>query len=105
MAEHDYTIEYLPQAQSDIYEIITSFILLGNKNDAIRIRAKLNKAAEQIRFMPYSGVTVPDKRMAKAGFRMYIIEKYLMFYKVFNDSKSVVVYRVLNGKTNYPGLF
>lgn len=105
MTEHEYSIEYLPSAQSDIYEIIAAFVLLGNKNGAIRIKNKLNKPAEQIRFMPYSGVPVHDDKMARAGFRMVIIEKYLMFYKIFDDTKTVCVYRVLNGKVNYPCLF
>ena len=79
--------------------------MLGNKNGAIRIKNNMNKAAEQIQFMPYSGVIVPDNRMAKAGFRMIVIEKYLMFYKIFEESKTVMLYRVINGKTNYPSLF
>lgn len=105
MAEFEYSINYLPRAHSDIADILSAFIMLGNKNGAVRIRTKLNKAAEQIRFMPYSGVSVPDDKMAKAGFRMVIIEKYLMFYKVFEEDKTVTVYRVLNGKINYPLLF
>lgn len=105
MAEYDYSIEYLPRARSDIYDLIATFALPGNKNGAIRIKNKLNKAAEQIRFMPHSGVAVPDTKMAKEGFRMVVIEKYLMFYKVFDDTKTVCIYRALNGKSNYPYLF
>ena len=55
--------------------------------------------------MPYSGAAVPNVQMARDGYRMVVIEKYLMFYKVFEKSKKVVVYRVLDGRTDYPKLF
>ena len=35
---------------------------------------------------------------------MTVVENYLMFYKVFEEEKQVYIYRVLNGKTNYPAL-
>lgn len=104
MAEYDYFIEFLPVAINDLTEIVSTYVMLGNKNGAVRIKNKMIKAVKQIQYMPYSGVVVPDDKMAKSGFRMVIIEKYLMFYKVFEDDKKVIIYRVLNGKTNYPNL-
>ena len=105
MAESDeYTMEFLPLALNDITEIVSSFVMLGSKQGAIRIKNKINKPAEQILHFPYSGVTVPDPKMAKMGFRMIVVEKYLMFYKVFEDEKKITFYRVINGKRNYPAL-
>ena len=85
-------------------EIISSFVMLGSKQGAIRIKNKMNKAAEQILMFPFSGISVPDPKLSKLGFRMIVVEKYLMFYKVFEDEKKITFYRVLNGKTNYPAL-
>lgn len=104
MAEYEYSLEFLPAALNDLTEIVSMFVMLGNKNGAVRIKEKLMKAAEQIHIFPYSGVTVPDEKMARAGFRMTVVENYLMFYKVFDEGKQVYIYRVLNGKTNYPAL-
>ena len=103
-ATNDYTIEFLPAALNDMTEIISSFVMLGSKHGAVRIKDKMNKAAEQILRFPYSGITVPDPKMSKMGFRMIVVEKYLMFYKVFEKEKKIIFYRVLNGKTNYPSL-
>lgn len=99
-----FQIEFLSSALNDITEIISSFIMLGSKNGAIRIKEKINKAAGQISVFPFSGVTVPDDKLAGSGYRMIIIEKYLMFYRIFEDDKKVIIYRVLNGKRNYPVL-
>lgn len=105
MAEsNEYTLEFLPLALNDITEIVASFVMLGSKQGATRIKDKLGKAAEQIFHFPYSGVTIPDPKMSKMGFRMIVVEKHLMFYKVFEDEKKIVFYRVLNGKRNYPTL-
>ena len=103
-ATNEYTIEFLPAALNDMTEIISSFVMLGSKQGAIRIKDKLNKAAEQISLYPYSGMSVPDPKLSKSGFRMIVAEKYLMFYKVFEEEKKITFYRVLNGKTNYPTL-
>ncbi|MBQ5314640.1 MAG: type II toxin-antitoxin system RelE/ParE family toxin [Oscillospiraceae bacterium] len=98
----NYTLEFLPLALNDITEIVSSFVMLGSKQGAIRIKDKINKAAEQILHFPYSGVTVPDPKMSKQGFRMIVVEKYLMFYRIFEDEKKIIFYRVLNGKRDYP---
>lgn len=100
----EYAIEFLSDALNDVTEIVSAFVMLGSRQGAVRIKEKFNKAAEQIRIFPYSGVTVPDKKLSEAGFRMIIAEAYLMFYKVFEDERKVVFYRVLNGKRNYPAL-
>lgn len=99
-----YRAEFLSDALNDMTEIISAFVMLGSRQGARRIQKKLTNAAEQVRIFPYSGVTVPDKKLAEAGFRMIIAEDYLMFYKVFEDERKVTFYRVLNGKRNYPAL-
>ena len=101
---NEYTLEFLPLALNNMTEIVSSFVMLGSKQGAIRIKDKMTKAAEQINTFPYIGVTAPDSKLSKLGFRMLVIEKYLMLYKVFEDEKKIVIYRILNGKTDYPTL-
>ena len=104
MAENEYALEYLPAAVNDLTEIVSTYLMLEYEEGAKRIKNKLMKSTKRIQFMPYSGTVVLDKKMAQFGFRMVVIEKYLMFYKVFEEDKKVVIYRILNGKTNYPAL-
>lgn len=99
-----YQVEFLYEALCDMSEIVSSFVMLGSKNGAIRIREKMSKAAKQAACFPYSGVSVPYDRLAKQGYRMIIVEKYLMFYRVFDDEQKVIFYRVLNGTRDYPNL-
>lgn len=99
-----YKLEVLASAVNDMTEIVASFIMIGSKQGAIRIKNKMNNAIRQIIDFPYSGISVPDSKLSKFGFRMIIAEKYLMFYKVFEGEKKIVLYRVINGKINYPSL-
>ncbi len=99
-----YTVQFLLNALNDMTEIISSFVMLGSKQGAKRIQNKFNKAFNQIQIFPFSGITIPDKRLGKIAFRMVVVEKYLMFYKVFEEENQIIIYRILNGKRNYPSL-
>ena len=103
-ANKPFHTEILPDAFHDMTEIISTFLMLGSKNGAMRIREKFTKIVELISEQPYCGVTVSDDKLARLGYRMIIIEKYLVFYRVFEDENKVIIYRVLNGKMNYPTL-
>lgn len=101
---NSYTIEFLVDAINDMSEIISSFVMLGSKQGAVRIKNKMNKAVQQISDFPYLGVTIPDDKLAKFDFRMIVVKKYLMFYRIFEDEHKVIFYRVLNDARNYPTL-
>ena len=102
MGQNDYRVEFLSAVLHDMTEIISSFIMTGSKNGAVRIKDKMNNAVARVATFPYSGVTVPDDKLSKSGYRMVIVEKYLIFYRVFENEHKVVFYRVLNGARNYP---
>lgn len=102
VSDEDYKLEFLSTALHDMTEIVSSYVMLGSKQGAIRIKDKMQKAALQISRLPYSGVAVHEPKMEKSGYRMIVVEKYLMFYRVFEDERKVVFYRVLDGKRDYP---
>ena len=100
----NYKIEYLPIAVQDMNEIVSSFLMMGSKNGAIRIKDKMKQAAQRLGTFPRMSITVPDEALAKIGYRMTVVEDYLMFYRVFDDEKKIIIYRVLNGKMDYPSI-
>ena len=100
----NYQIEYLPIAVQDMNEIVSSFLMMGSKNGAIRIKDKMKQAAQRLGTFPRISITVPYEALAKIGYRMTVIEDYLMFYRVFDDEKKIIIYRVLNGKMDYPSI-
>lgn len=98
---NEYSLEFLPMALNDITEIVSSFLMFENKQGAIRIKEHILKAAEQIQLFPYSGIVIQDEIFAKIDFRVIVVEKYLLFYKIFEVEKKVTVYRILNGKRDF----
>ncbi|MDY3790875.1 MAG: type II toxin-antitoxin system RelE/ParE family toxin [Oscillospiraceae bacterium] len=99
-----FTVEFLTDAIDDLRQIITTFKMLCSRNGAVRINEKILKAANQLSTFPYSAPVVPDNKISASGSRMICVEQYLMFYKVFESEKKIVIYRILNGKRNYPTL-
>lgn len=97
-----YLAEFLPDALNDMTEIIAAFVMLGSKQGAVRIKDKMNKTALRISEMPYAGIKVSDSVLEKYDLRMAVVEKYLMFYRIFEEEHRILFYRVLNGKSNYP---
>lgn len=100
-----YDVQFLETALADMSEILESFIALGSRQGAVRLQQKIIKSAGLLELFPYAGSKVPDEKLAASGFRMVVIEKYLMFYKVAETEKTVLIYRLLNGKRDYPLLF
>ena len=77
-----YDVQFLETALADMSEILESFIALGSRQGAVRLQQKIIKSAGLLELFPYAGSKVSDEKLAASGFRMVVIEKYLMFYKV-----------------------
>lgn len=97
-----YTVQILSEAANDMSEIVSQFVMLGSVSGAVKMKESFLRAMEQLSIFPYSGITAPDAKLAKMGFRMLIIGNYLMLYRIFDGEKRVIIYRIFNGKTNYP---
>ena len=51
--------------------------------------------------MPHRYVLVSDPYLGKKGFRMCIIKKYILFFTIDEDSKSIHVHRILHSRQNW----
>jgi len=96
-----YNVKVLPIAREDIADIY-HYISLDNPDAALRVTDKIMDKIDTLEKFPERCPIVPDSVLAKQGYRMLIIESYIAFFKVFES--SVLVYRVLHGKRDYPQL-
>ncbi|MCP4132485.1 MAG: type II toxin-antitoxin system RelE/ParE family toxin [bacterium] len=97
-----YTIKYLKTAEQDLYDIF-DYIKKDNPTAARTILEKIDKGALSLADNPESGIIPKDIHLKNAGYRILIIEKYLLFYIV--KQKTIQIRRVLHGSRNYPFLF
>ncbi len=96
-----YAVQILSEAANDMTEVVSQFVMLGSVSGAVKMKEAFSRAMGQLSIFPYSGVTLPDPKLARSNFRMLIINDYLMIYRIFEDDKQVMIYRIFNGKINY----
>lgn len=58
-------------------------------------------ANKQLNSNPFVYARSNDLRLAREGYRKAVIKKYLLMFKVDEDTKTVVVYRVFYGAMDY----
>jgi toxin ParE1/3/4 len=97
-----YDVHFLQEALEDLEEIVL-YISQDSRKSALNMHDKIIEKARDLSTFPKRGRLVPDKKLSSAGFRMLGVKPYIVFYRVID--KTVFIYRVLHGSTNYPLLY
>ena len=97
-----YKVEILLAAWQDIDKIADFHMKMVGATSAQRITDKILDTIEKLGSFPYMGAQHPDPELAQREFRKVLCGDYVCVYKVVGN--SVFVYRVVNGKTDYPAL-
>ncbi|HOR85469.1 MAG TPA: type II toxin-antitoxin system RelE/ParE family toxin [Bacillota bacterium] len=96
--ERNYKIEYLPSSAKDLTEIV-DYIKIDNPQSAMNFVEKVDESISSLERFPFLGVVPKDIRLQNLGYRMLIIENYLVFYVVLDD--IVEIRRITSGKRKY----
>lgn len=76
----------------------------GSVDIALNYLDKMEKAINSLEDFPMSGSLPRYSILKKQGFRVLIVEKHLVFYKVYEDKKEVVIYAIVDGRREYRNL-
>ncbi len=95
-------IKFLQTALDDLEEIVL-YIALDSKENAIRFHDKLIATTHKLSDFPLIGVAVPDRLLKKQGYRMLIIDNYILFYKTIKD--EILIMRILHAARDYSRVF
>ena len=71
---------------------------------ALRYLDKLEKAVGLLQEQPYYGVKARHPSLRKLQFRVLIVEKHLVFYKVRERDETVIIYAVVDSRQDYVDL-
>ena len=93
-----YEIRYLSTAENDLIDIF-EYIKKDNPTAAISQLEKFDKSISQLALNPYLSVIPKDERLKKLGYRMLIVDKYLVFYVV--KTETVQIRRIIHGARRY----
>lgn len=91
-------IHYLPIAQQDLVEIF-DYIMNDNPKAAVEFIDKIDKSISKLQTFPKLGVVPKDDRLEFMGYRMLVIDNYLVFY-VIRES-IVEIRRIIHGSRKY----
>ena len=93
-----YGIRYLSTAQKDLDEIF-DYILKDKPSAAVSLLEKFDHSISQLSLNPELGVIPKDDRLKNLGYRMLIVEKYLVFYVI--KPQSIQIRRIIHGARKY----
>lgn len=94
---------YLAPAREDILNIARYHLEKIGVDSARNITEEIVGNIDRLAQFPLMGSTHPDPVLAENGYRKLVITPiYVCIYKVFDD--GIYIYRVVNGKTDYPKL-
>lgn len=96
-------LEILRNADVDLKNIAYKHKLLSGVNSARKITDRIRKKLELLKSSPYLGRICDESPFAGEGYRRLICGNYLCLYKVADN--CITVYRIIDGRTDYPKLF
>ena len=93
-----YRIRYLSTAQKDLDDIF-DYVLKDKPSAAASLLEKFDHSISQLSLNPELGVIPKDDRLKNLGYRMLIVEKYLVFYVI--KRQSIQIRRIIHGARKY----
>lgn len=76
----------------------------GSLDIALNYLDKIETGINSLEEFPMSGSIPRYSILKKQGFRVLIVERHLVFYKISENKKEVVIYAVVDGRREYRNL-
>ena len=100
-----YKVQITEFAQNDLDTIVEYIaVQLSNPIAAGDLLDEVDKCYSYRRSNPFIYAKSADARLKKEGYRKALIKNYILFFKVFENEKKVIVYRVIYGARDYQKL-
>ncbi len=98
-----YKLEILPSAFKDLENIQDWYVWKFGNQTAEKVIDHILGAVENLIAFPNLGTITPDKELNEQGYRMLIIEKHVVIYKIVGN--IIYIYCIFDGRRDYPSLF
>ena len=97
----NYSIIRTDKADSGIRSIILYIAQAFGNNVALKKLDEMEKAIEALATDPYRGIEPRYHVLRKQGYRVLVLEKDLVFYKVNEEERTVIVHAVVDQRQDY----
>lgn len=92
-----YMLRYLPIAQEDLISIL-DYIAEDSPSRAVAFVDRLDAQIGRLEQHPFLGRVPRHSKLREIGYRVLIIESYLVFYMIRGD--RIEIHRVIHGTRN-----
>jgi toxin ParE1/3/4 len=76
----------------------------GSIDTALKYLEKIEESSNRLKEFPNSESIPRYSILKKQGYRVVIVEKHLIFYKISEENKIVIVYAIVDGRREYQNL-
>lgn len=76
----------------------------GSIDAALKYLDKIEESINRLKEFSNSGSIPRYSILKKQGYRVVIVEKHLIFYKVNEENKTVIIYAIVDGRREYQKL-
>jgi len=76
----------------------------GSIDIALNYLDKIENAINRLKEFPMSGSEPRYSILRKQGYKVLIVERHLIFYKVNESKKIVIIYAIVDGRREYRNL-
>lgn len=100
-----YNIQITEPAENDLHEIgvyISKELL--EPEIAKKVVSKIANAINSLEEMPLRNALSSDESIARKGIRKIMVDSYIVFYIVTDESKTVTIVRILYGRRDWINL-
>jgi len=100
-----YKVLRTDKAEEQLREII--FYIAGDSGNvdiALGYLDKIETAVNRLQEFPESGSVPRYSILKKQGYRVLIIERHLVFYKINKEAQLVIIYAIVDGRREYRNL-
>ena len=99
-----YNILRTDKANDQLFDVIQYIAADAGANIALQYLNKLEAAVMNLADFPYSGTVPRYSILKKQGYRVLIVERHLIFYKVDEEKQTVMIHAVVDGRQEYRNL-
>lgn len=100
----DYQILRTDKFNDQLFDIILYLKTSFSKNEAINYLNYLEDTINNLSKFPYIGVVPRFQAISKQGYRALICKENIIFYKVNEEEKKIILHIVVSAKENYINL-
>ena len=96
-----YSIVRTDLADDQLRKIILTVAQNFGKEVALKKLDEIEQAVLQLAEFPYSGAIPHYSVLRRAGYRVLVLERDLVFYKVDEPERKVIIYAITDNRQDY----